>query len=72
MDELEASIEWKGNMDSNCKFAFIRNGQEVKGVQPFGFPTENYTQPAVKLHVLYNHDGLMGHYRPGDLSWRPV
>jgi hypothetical protein len=67
MDELEASIEWKGNVDSNCKFAFIRNGEIVKEILPFGFPrTDKYTTPACKIHVLYNHDGFMGHYRPGD------
>lgn len=67
MDELEASIEWKGNFDSCCKFVWMRNGQEVKEVMPFGFPqVEKYTTPACKLHVMYSNDGLMGHYRPGD------
>jgi len=66
MDELEASIEWKGNPGSNCKFVWLRDGQEVKEVRPFGFPTGKYTTPACKLHVMYSNDGFMAHYRPGD------
>lgn len=26
MDEFEVSIEWKGNFDSSCKIAFVRDG----------------------------------------------
>ena len=55
LDELEANICWKGNLDASCKIVLVRGDMIIKEVIPFGNASPGYDENACKFHVLYNN-----------------